>query len=650
MFSSKFDRLKKWVSENIPCLSFKWSLDRIYVMIAKPEDEPELTFLKGDYFTRMIARVFKEMGTGETLLTRRGSFDLYITRTDVHGWPRHLPVSENLHCGPLYERTHAHVMHFRRKPGDRKLEDDFGLAYAARSTGSFPLAFPPISYGSISRAYREERPEAAIPTVGEFERKHLPEHWLSGFPTDCAWMIDGGVLDNKPFSYITQAIERKAAEHEVYRAVVYVEPDPERDIKPEEDKDVPDPLQVGSKLFGLLTHEPIYEDLRRLRDRNAKVAKIRAFLDAQKGCAEREAEKAGDLRVDKDGKPCPLTWPPDPSAIKKWRETANSFAARDSLSGYPGYVVLKARSSVRLLANTICRALDYPNESRQAFFIRRLMRAWFERKDGPLRHVQPENEDCTLKNVRFSQLRDFDVPFRLRRLRALARATNEKYGTLNGPESKSKIGRSSLDAFKSKLEEMTTAFQLLEEDDPWVKKTVLDSFCDPAIRSDIDSAVKNNCFDTHSFLSKHEKSIEQLCESLSEWFRCVSDKQNAKMIKALQDLPNDEKIREHILRAFAAFPFVDLLAFPLMDAAGIEDLIDVKVMRISPYDVPRRGKPQLKSVGLLSFKGFFCEAAREHDIKLGRLDGARRLVDLVTEAVGDGRRYGVKRRQFVVTR
>ena len=635
--------LKDWSSKNIPCLSLKWLLGRIYVMVAKPKGEPELTLLKGDYFTRMIARVFREMekGSGEPLLTKRGSFDLYITRTDVYGWPRHLPVSEDLHDGTLYEGTHAHVMRFRRKPRGGRLDDDFGLTYAARSTGSFPLAFPPINYEDISTVYQEERPGAPVPTPEKFGRDHLPEHRLSDLPAKCVWMMDGGVLDNKPFSYVGRAIERKAAEHEVYRAVVYVEPNPKEKIESEATEHVPNPLQVGDRLFDLLTHEPIYEDLRKLRDRNAKVARIRAFLDAQKDYFKKEAKKAGERWV-KDGKRCPLAWPPDPTDVKKWQEATNSFAAKDSLSGYPGYTVLKARSAVRFLANVICRALDYPYESRQAFFVRRLMRAWFERKDALRQPVLHENEGYVLEKAQLSLLKNFDVPFRLRRLRTLVRATNEKYGALNGPGSKSGIGRSSLDAFKSRLEEITDAFQSLEEDCPWVKKTILNSFRNPDIHPVIDEAVKDTRFDTHRFMSEHAEKIEQLCESLSERFRRVSNEQNAKMIKALQDLPNDEKVRKHILETFATFPFADLTAFPLMDAADVEDLIDVNVMRISPLDVPREGKPPLKSRGMYSFKGFFCKAARKHDIKLGRLDGAHRLIDLVMEAADNERRDGVK--------
>ena len=620
---------KKRVSGKGSRQLLRWFLGRIYVMIAAPAGEPEWTFLKGGYFTRMIAETFGKMEEkkSEPLLPRRGSFDLYITRTDIYGWLRRLPVSGDLHDGPLCERTHAHVMHFRHTPnGGGNACNDFELTYAARSTGSFPFAFPPVNYESVSRAYREKRPEAPVTAVEEFERRHFPEHRLfDGFSANKAWMMDGGVLDNKPFTYVTRAIERKPAEHEVYRAVIYVEPNPEGEEQEARSADVPKPLRVGGRLFELLTHEPIYEDLQRLQDRNDKVEKIRAFLKAQSGDAERTAQKAGEQLS--------LVWPPKPADVKKWQEVTNSFAAKDLLSGYSGYVVLKARSSVRFLADVICRELDYPRESRQAFFFCRIMHAWFKREDALDEPVYSEDEGYVLREEQLLLLRSFDVAFRLRRLRALSRAINEEYVALKHGENGSGTGRRNLDKLKSKLEEITAAFQASEENNPRVEKTVLDLLRDSGVVSDIDSEVGKDCFDASCFISRHEDSIRRLCERLSECFRRVSDEQNAKMIKTLQDLPND--VSERILKMFATFPFVDLIAFPLMDAADIEDLVDVNIMRISPLDVPRNGEPPLKSRGLFSFKGFLCKEARKHDIEFGRLDGASRLVDLIMEAAGD---------------
>lgn len=636
-YSCKAGFLKTWISTYL-WMPWKWFLDHIYSMICKSEDQS--TPLKGEHFTRNLVLAFAKAGEGEkacgnegiskdrALLPKRSNFDLYITQTDIYGWPRRLPVSEDLHRKSLYERTHAHVMHFQSKNCGDRLNDDFGLTYAARGTASFPLVFPSINYERISKAYRKEKLGASITKIEKFTHKHLREHDLSGLSANDVWMIDGGVLDNKPFSYVTQAIERKAAEHEVYRAIVYIEPNPKRGEKLEEVKSPPTPKRVVGNLLELFLYEPIYEDLKRLRDRNTKVKKIKKFLCAHRSQVLRSAMKIGNQCR------C-LRWPPYPADADRWKQATNSFATKSSLSGYPGYVVLKAHSSTCVLANVICRVLRYPRESCHAFFIRQLVHAWFERKDAlsPPRYCS-STEGYILKQEQLSLLRNFDIYFRLRRLRALVHATNEKYPALKGGI----FRRCHLDKFKSELEKMTAAFQMLEENDSKIKEIVLNSFDCQDIDSAIDSVAAEKNLKMDDFIEKHESILEQFFESLSKHFRCVNCKQKDKMAQALRVLPYDghKGIRQHIMEAFVTFPFIDIIAFPLMDSAGVEDLIDVKVMRMSPFDVEGRKISPLKSRGLGSFKGFFSKSAREHDLKLGRLDGARRLVDLITKAVDCG--------------
>src|SRR3546814_17852372 len=94
-------------------------------------------------------------GDGAALLPRRGTFDLFLTRTDLHGWPRHLPVTRDFHPSALFERTHAHVMAFRQRPGDTSFGDDFDLTFAARTTAGFPGAFAPVSRSEERRVGKE---------------------------------------------------------------------------------------------------------------------------------------------------------------------------------------------------------------------------------------------------------------------------------------------------------------------------------------------------------------------------------------------------------------------------------------------------------------------------------------------------------------
>jgi len=108
-----FPTLKK-LSQNLreqTSLEWTWIRDTVYTLAATKD--PQKSPLKGDYFTTIIAASLARMSENtisRPLLPSRGTFDLFLTRTDLHGWPRHLPVSQRYHPKDLYERTHAHVM------------------------------------------------------------------------------------------------------------------------------------------------------------------------------------------------------------------------------------------------------------------------------------------------------------------------------------------------------------------------------------------------------------------------------------------------------------------------------------------------------------------------------------------------------------
>src|SRR3546814_5863017 len=74
--------------ETLSGLSWTWLRDTIFALITTKDGR--VTPLNGRYFTQIIATSFKDMrttGDGAALLPRRGTFDLFLTRTDLHGWP-----------------------------------------------------------------------------------------------------------------------------------------------------------------------------------------------------------------------------------------------------------------------------------------------------------------------------------------------------------------------------------------------------------------------------------------------------------------------------------------------------------------------------------------------------------------------------------
>ena len=214
----------------------------------------------------------------QPLLPSRGTFDLFLTQTDLHSWPRHLPVSRRYHPTGLYERTHSHVMTYRVRADnpDAHGATDFDLTYGARTTAGFPLTVAPVTYTEIRQKFSEARPGATAPSEDEFADTHMREHRLSGFDNKKVRMVDGGVLDNRPFAHVTRAIEAKPADFKVRRIIAYIELDPEHEINaaPENGPLTKDML---GNMFRLFRNEPILGNLRELQKRNETVSRILEF-------------------------------------------------------------------------------------------------------------------------------------------------------------------------------------------------------------------------------------------------------------------------------------------------------------------------------------------------------------------------------------
>ncbi|MEQ8654435.1 MAG: patatin-like protein [Kiloniellales bacterium] len=586
--------------------------------------EGQHSVLNASAFTKSIAGALKRMDgkKGPPLVSQVAGFDLFLTMTDLGGWPRHLPVSARYHPHPLYERSHAHVMHFRTAFGNGPFNEDFALTFASRSTAGFPFAFAPLNNAQARQDFSSSGSAAPMPSPDNFAHSHLRQQQLCGRNVDDTFMIDGGLLDNKPFTYVAAAIERKPAEVEVHRVVIYVEPDPEKDPIAASLTEIPGAKDLAKRLYGLLRHEPIYGDLVRLEERNHEVRRIRRVLDANREAvlhsAQASARRAG------------LAWPPQRRDAAGWRKAANAHAALEALSGYPGYVALKAEIAGKLVAELVCRCLNFPPRTRQAYLIRQVVKVWL--RLDPTRLAPPRYQGAQgfqLKPKQLELLEAFDISFRLRRLRRLVRAVN---GLYDGLASHPQDLRQELDRFKSALAASVIALESALENVADLCAELLKAFGEGILRQDIEKAIEDNTFDPETVAQNHSEALGRAYTVLGAKLKGIGEEQNRALIGALEALP--ESAAQSVLTAFASFPFEDISAYPLMLANQVEDLIEVDVMRISPLDSEAANGDQapLQSLEFGAFAGFLDRTARVHDITRGRIDGATRILDLLLDA------------------
>jgi patatin-related protein len=639
LLSRNLRQLRRKV-QDLPGISWRWARDTAWSFLFA--EDGRTSPLDGKYFTQMIATALKQMGTGPALLPNRGTLDLFVTRTDLFGWPRHLPLSREFHPVPLFERHHAHMMAFHRRPSlsdaepklGRRFEPlgDFDLTFAARTTAGFPGAFAPVAYESVAADYHSVRCDAPPPNLDEFARRHLREHELEAIPVGCTWMVDGGVLDNKPFTDLTKAIEAKSADHEIYRVVAYIEPDPSPLGRPDQTssdyppEDCPVPLSVLQRLYGVVRSEPIYEDLRRLDGRNHKVEALKCVRDSAFEDAVRTARQAG--------KAAGLAEPLRLADLDRWREATNEIAASSQLSGYPGYVALKARRAASIASDAFCRALDLPYHSRHGYFVRKLVRSWLDRKKllDPPRCAPGGGYRVTREQRTF--LEGFDLPFRLRRLRFLVQAINKHYRGRIEPgtsEAEAAAHRRDLDSAKQALADISFQLEESYRDVSGLQENLSRAFGDLS-SDDINAAIDELDRDGGPVIETYDRQLGVLYCSMLRQLSQRADELNKSVPSALSELHAD--VQPQVAEALVAFPVLDVLLYPLMEAAEVEDLFEVRTMRFSPDDrslLAPVAKP-LKGRELGAFAGFLKRESREHDLLWGRLDGAERLIELIFKA------------------
>jgi patatin-related protein len=186
-----------------------------------------------------------------------GRFDLTLTGTLFH--PRPSKRYQDLGDVIVEPRHHARFR-FRHLPGpDESLLCDFGreagtraaalqrLAYAARTTSSFPGAFEPALVGCTEGPAAGPQPGSgpASPPAslyGVYSESREPGD------RDVArdLVIDGGVLDNIPVAWAVRSIAAAPAHTSVHRWLVYLQPVPFRELS--------DPDERRPDLRGTVKH------------------------------------------------------------------------------------------------------------------------------------------------------------------------------------------------------------------------------------------------------------------------------------------------------------------------------------------------------------------------------------------------------------
>jgi patatin-related protein len=347
--------------------------------------------------------------------------DLYVPTTDFRGTVVPLRLQDEV----VEEKRFRQVFHFRydeneiHVDGDKKatIKNDFKrrnnamLALAARATSSFPFAFEPMRLSQAVSVIEEAFPDWRQRTDDlKLDCKEFFPNIIQKNGEAVDWekrdLVDGGVLDNKPFGYAINVLSKRRADFQVERKLLYIEPSPESFTGSKiKDEAAPDVLENAmASLSSIPSYETIREDLERLLERNNLIERVNSIIQsAEHDVFEQltslgEEEASANANIQKDGK----YWEKQGlESIAKWKGRA-----------VLPYYRLRIAALTDEIARLVSQITGIDENSEYFTAIRILVRFWRTENFSDYRKLR-ENQTATV----LSFLRDYDLSYRLRRLR-----------------------------------------------------------------------------------------------------------------------------------------------------------------------------------------------------------------------------------------
>lgn len=556
----------------------------------------------GKVFCGMLLDAFAAMAasdSGKPLLPPTQPLDLLVTVTDFGGYPQRM----ELHSPPeVVETEHRLTLNFRsQESGKDELGDVAGLTFAARATASFPGAFPPFTVREL---------DAVLAARGkhwgardDFLKSQLPRQSAIGHAEDTV-LVDGSVLANAPFKQAISVLRARPARREVDRRVIYIDPKPDLrsvSLTGKRSKD-------GAALPGFFTtilgamsdiprEQPIRDNVEMLAGMSSRIRRMRRIIDAMRDEVEERVQKLFGRTFFLDR--------PTSGRLAAWRANAQSRAAEEVGFGYAAYAHLKLSNIVEDVAAQISDLLAM-HDSRERAQMRDAI--WTEvRLRGLDQITGAKGNGASEAAIRF--FRTFDLGFRIRRLRFLARRLDEVI------ESKGALPEATVTAMRDAI--YTSLAYYLERQS---RAFFDDMDLGPAETAHERGAAIMHQIGVRCDLAAADAAVDEI------------------MAGALAALPKAE--RREMLLSYLGFPFYDIATLPLLQGEGMDEYDPIKVDRISPNDAVaiRTGGAlaTLKGIHFNSFGAFFSRAYRENDYLWGRLHGAERLIDIIASAIPAG--------------
>jgi patatin-related protein len=350
--------------------------------------------------------------------------DLFVTATDMQGRVLQLRLADKV----VSEYRHRNVFRFRYRSERASgiTQSDFGrefnafLAFVARATSAHQAAFSPINLNDVTPIIKSYAMEGEYSAADKALRAFYQDYLLelptsenaSEKPRDIemlaedfrkVWFVDGGTLDNKPFSFVVGELPLRNADNFVDRKLLYVEPSPEHLTRSNALKKRPRIVKNAlAALSSLPRYETIVEDLTRLLERNRTIERLDRIMRGMEADLSR-------LKKEPRNREQFLQMLQDPNELNSWMQQQGP--------SWGGYMRLRVAEVTDDLALLVTRAAGFDEESDEFLAIRYLVRDWRER-----------HYDAYMRDGKRSQLQflvEFDLLWALRRIQFVIKKLND---------------------------------------------------------------------------------------------------------------------------------------------------------------------------------------------------------------------------------
>jgi patatin-related protein len=610
-----------------------------------PDFEPKSLLNSDRMFVRLIT-AFGAMNAPDpaNVPPLVDDLDLWVTATDLDG--NQLPTQ--LWNATSWERRHANRYHFRRSSqdgsNDFKATDNPFLAFAARCTSSFPFAFQPMTLSHVGD----------FPSAGGLQpdwARFYPDYAPTDFPA--RFFSDGGILDNKPFSYATGSLVGRRAPLPVDRKLIYVEPDPSPTPA------APDPSAPAVDWNGIATAQAAVLKIPRVEGIRGDIQTVLR--------RNREIERARDIVFRAGTDPLEYGYV---SAVAfedvsgaTWADISleDTIRSRNWGPAYATYHRLKVRGLVDYLALLVVSASGLNPESDDLLAVHYLVRVWKDARfaEQPAAGLLSENH----------LLIDFSLPYRRRRLsfvlkklkqlgsddpeavRAALAGCGLALDALPGGDAQRELLALRRDVTKAEDVLYAAERRLASRPGPLTEslaalgigradlQTILASPDDDVMQASATTLLARIGQDSFTAVTEAAKTVIVAASNESRDLveQAIGTQVTAESLAAATDLVSVLKYAARFY--YDAFEAFDLLLYPLEFGTAIAETNPVEILRISPVDahLPADATDEdrdLRGKRINHFGAFFDLEWRKHDMLWGRLNAAEILI---RSLVPDGR-------------